>query len=387
MFELGDLLAEILLRYPMLLPFYAVGLWYLIIRPLIRWLGEEKLEATELRKYTDESDPGSEMAQETGEETNALDSWSVKDYLDDVYDRWQDGVLDQFSTSHWFETTVQTKSQFRASLEHLGPALSFAFKDERPSGDETVIAGATSSTGLSYILTNYYFYFFGLDRELLANNYDAGKVSFSAIESVAEFKRKKSGQIEFLLNLCSGTSLTVKDCPDAIPYLFIADAIETRGCAKTDSQVRIDKGELRSKLFSFLLYSYQSWKDETLAPVSDYYADVSSDMEAQELVDSLMSEEPKYRLALWRYLEIRQPQQGEFLVDLVPGSYMLTNKCLWIHEKTGRVRFANLESIDSYTKKGILSEIGTITLTNGDEVDFAVESAPEFEKIKSVRSL
>ncbi len=160
---LGDLFTEFLFEYPFLWPLYAMGLWYFIIRPV---LGEQ-------------AEPG---------EQQTFDRVAYNELLKPTKQAWLEAALDAF-----LPKARETGATF-ASL-----------------AKEFVLC--------SFVMTNKYFYFFGLDQSLLSNNYGIGKVAYSAIAKIDI----KEGWVKkhITIHLSSGEVLLVKDLINDAPGRYL----------------------------------------------------------------------------------------------------------------------------------------------------------------------
>ena len=61
--------------------------------------------------------------------------------------------------------------------------IAFAFMRSPPKEDEYLLCAKGIQSRLSFVLTNRYFYFFGLDQDVLAKKYESGKI---ALENIRE---------------------------------------------------------------------------------------------------------------------------------------------------------------------------------------------------------
>lgn len=91
------------------------------------------------------------------------------------FDTLRSPLLDQLHKNGTVESLMQAFSSSKQGI-------AFAFETEPPEDGEFLIQASISQDRLSMLLTNRYFYYFGLDRSLLATRYEAGKVALNDIE-------------------------------------------------------------------------------------------------------------------------------------------------------------------------------------------------------------
>jgi hypothetical protein len=213
---LGNLFTEFLFENPFLWPVYALGLWHFIIRPLFGEQAAAKLAETTIPEYKPVSDGETADPAEIGWQ-HTVGNTAYIELLRRTQQAWSEGALDTFSPE-----ARETGATFRGMAKVFEPheeAISFAFKDKPPEADEFLVAAQNAGTQCSFVMTNKYFYFFGLDQGLMSNNYGMGKVAYSAIEKIDI----KEGWIKnhITIHLFSGEALLVKDLIEDAPGRYL----------------------------------------------------------------------------------------------------------------------------------------------------------------------
>jgi len=145
-------------------------------------------------------------------------------------DAWKNGELAWLSPH--FKTMADSKSLLKLDKMFFGQhvnAIAFAFKRAPPDEDEFLICANDGGVRLSSVLTNKYFYFFGLDDDVLANKYESGKIPLEKIRDCEVEKGLVFARAT--LTLESGTQLKLRDA-DAVALGYLARIIaEDRGAA------------------------------------------------------------------------------------------------------------------------------------------------------------
>jgi hypothetical protein len=145
---------------------------------------------------------------------------------------WIDGDLSDLSDKFAEGASGMSQEEFNKSFDSNGlgarQVFDFAFKHNAPLDDEFVIAAENGGVQLSYVLTNKYIYFFGLDDRLLANKFENGKLDFG---NVQECRLVKKGwiynRIEIVLR--SGKTIPLKVSSSDFPMDYFAKMIKKNG--------------------------------------------------------------------------------------------------------------------------------------------------------------
>ncbi|RLJ17202.1 hypothetical protein DJ030_14150 [bacterium endosymbiont of Escarpia laminata] len=215
--ELGHVLAELLLKYPAVWPLYLAGLYFLILKPILRNMETQRLKDSTLREFGDSDNqvPNKKFAK-----AESVGIEVLSDFFRSTQNAWASGELHEyFGENPKNVADDKTDQEFAASFQANMAALEFAFKDAPPRPNEYLIDARNSGVRTSYVLTNTHFYCFGLDKGILANNYDSIKVPLNLIESCEAIK----GMVftKLTLTLKSGEVLHIKDIMDDLPGKYI----------------------------------------------------------------------------------------------------------------------------------------------------------------------
>jgi len=98
-----------------------------------------------------------------------------------TYFAWHTGKPSALSVAIKNQAKMLNMEQFATVFTSAKEAIAFAFQIEPPDDDEYIIAAENADHRLSYLLTSRYFYYFGLDKDLFASKYPAGKIALRDI--------------------------------------------------------------------------------------------------------------------------------------------------------------------------------------------------------------
>lgn len=212
MTELGQEIAAFLLRYPAAWPLYLIGLWFVVIKPVLNSLERERLDKHVMREIGADRETAVRRAEGY--------SFSEDDYnqlIEITRQAWMNGEVNEYAAEA--KEIASKPGSVRKMFDSQIGAIAFAFKDQAPKPDEFLIAASDSGVRTSYVLTNKYFYFFGLDAMFLADKRASGKIAYEAIDRIFS----KSGFVMHQINirLKSGERILVKDLMRDDPSNYI----------------------------------------------------------------------------------------------------------------------------------------------------------------------
>jgi hypothetical protein len=164
------------------------------------------------------------------EEYNGLTEDNLIKIAKQTYQAWETGVLNSLNP-RWQEDAKQVSLDVLIELYADKMELfKIAYKNQPPDDNECVLHFKNAGVRCSYLMTNMYFYFFGLDSSAFANKYENIKIPLSEITDCS-FK-KGLVMYKATITLKSGQVIHIKDLMDEIPMLYIKRFLEEKDLLK-----------------------------------------------------------------------------------------------------------------------------------------------------------
>ncbi len=293
-----------------------------------------------------------------------------------THEAWRSGSLSHFNNEFQNIAIKKNITDFMESFNPSTEAIHFAFLKYPPLADEFIIYAENEFGGLGYVLTNRYLYFFGLDDSILANKYEHGKVALSSIKK-CDYKEGLA-RTKATLTLKSGKELFLKDIYK-LDFLQYIKQHERGERAESDGE---------SPMYRFLFHSYESQRNGLFDQLGDSFKSNATKYPSDILANSLLNDQP-YETFLKKCFKIRVPETDEFLVELYPKSFLLTNKCLYIYTslKQDVLHTMHICEIPSYEIGGLLRKSGTLTLNNGKVIKFKRDEVPDEKIVRQLQEM
>ena len=151
---------------------------------------------------------------------SGLKNSNLMSLLKNTYNALKLGCLDCINKNLKNQFESCTLEEFTKSYENETIIFETAFSEQPPDEDEYVINLKNAVKRCSYLLTNKYFYFFGLDKGVLSKKYPSGRV---ALTNIKECNYKKKGLVMYkaAITLKSGETIHIKDLMKSIPLDLI----------------------------------------------------------------------------------------------------------------------------------------------------------------------
>jgi len=96
-----------------------------------------------------------------------------------------------------------------------------------------------------------------------------------------------------------------------------------------------------------------------------------------------------YQTFLRGCFKVRVPDNDESFVAIFPGSFMMTNKHLYIYTNTRRdtLHHIHLCEIASYENEGEWIKSGTLTLNDGKVIQFKLDAMPDEKVVRQLQEM
>lgn len=218
MFDIGEDIARWLGAFPLLWAPFLIFVWVFIIKPILRPYEKDRLDKTKLRKYSDDTNSSNDGNTVTRSSGDIYGQDDYEDLLRKTQQAWLNDELGEFEPNA-INVAADLQTIENAFSAH-NAAILFAFRNGDPEPDEYLVSAMDGGIRISFVVTNKFFYCFGLDQGLLANKYEPRKVGITAIEKIDSIKKMVTHHMT--LHLKSGERLVVKDLLDDYPVRYIS---------------------------------------------------------------------------------------------------------------------------------------------------------------------
>lgn len=160
---------------------------------------------------------------------------------------------------------------------------------------------------------------------------------------------------------------------------------EKTGLPKTINSILSEETK-KTTLYAFIFHTYQSWHEGLFETLSDYYKNAAT-KDSPNALTARAFQDPVFKAFIEMCFEVREPEAEESFVTVLPGNFMLTNKCLYILEAPdrGMPRVILLCDMHSYTNTGIWMKKGNIRLQDGTEISFKLDGVPDEKRVQQLQ--